>query len=118
MKDSTTYKCPCPEKKHTIDISKKEWAIVHSIIKEQGERIVVALANGNSYSVPRIYIARHGLKAQDIKQAKFPTMDQISKKAKKLAMKDANKEDIQTTSEGRSFLSARYSYWFKKLSRG
>jgi hypothetical protein len=36
--------------------------------------------------------------------------------AREKAMRDANKQDIQTTSEGKSYLSWRYKYWFDKLS--
>lgn len=42
--------------------------------------------------------------------------NKIEEKAKKLALKDANGVQIDTTAEARSYLHARYQYWFKKLS--
>ena len=41
----------------------------------------------------------------------------IEKEAIKRTKRDANKADIQTTAEGKAFLSARFSYWMKKLKR-
>ena len=40
----------------------------------------------------------------------------IDEKAKRLAMKDANSVQIDTTAEGRSYLRSRFEYWKKKLS--
>lgn len=38
-----------------------------------------------------------------------------SKAAEYLARTEANKEKIETTSEGRSFLKGRYNYWYTLL---
>lgn len=42
----------------------------------------------------------------------------IIEEAKKRALKDTKGMDIQTTAEGRSFLSFHFNKWFKKLTKG
>ena len=41
----------------------------------------------------------------------------IKEEAIQRAKEDANKANIETTTEGKSFLSARFRYWFSKLNR-
>ena len=52
----------------------------------------------------------------DLEVKKVVRDEGLRQKAKELAMKDAQKADIQETSEGRSFLRYRFEYWMKKLS--
>ena len=46
----------------------------------------------------------------------FQPTPEARDEATRLAYKDANNVDIQTTSEGKSFLRSRYKYWLAKLS--
>ena len=62
-----TYPCPCKEGKHEIDEKKGLYEFLVETIEKQGEYIKVTSAKtGKSYSVPRIYIAMHGVKGNEI----------------------------------------------------
>lgn len=43
-------------------------------------------------------------------------IDRLKEEAEKRAKTDANKVEIETTAEGKSFLSARFKFWINKLS--
>lgn len=42
-------------------------------------------------------------------------MKTVEKEASIRAYQDANKANIETTAEGKSYLKARYQFWSKKL---
>lgn len=61
------YKCPCIEGSHVIDLQFEEWMIFAKLVRDLGEnQNVHYIGNGKTYIVPRIYIAKHGLKGKDL----------------------------------------------------
>lgn len=68
-----TYACHCQAGKHTVDIGLEPWVYLAQIISELGALQTVVLAETNKkYLVPRIYIAKHGLKAKEVSDLGFP----------------------------------------------
>jgi len=69
-----TYKCICSLKEHTVDLNLTTpvWKYVVETIETIGETIQICIPSGKCYSVPRIYVAFHGLKAKDLPTLGFP----------------------------------------------
>lgn len=61
MSDETRVRCPCGED-HTGSLF---WPVVRHLIEDYGETIRVTLA-GQTYFVPRTWIAFHGLQASQL----------------------------------------------------
>jgi hypothetical protein len=67
-----SFTCHCKEGKHEVDIGKPVWRYFDRMVTESGENINVALIHtGKVYSVPRIFIAAHGLAAEDLPHLGF-----------------------------------------------
>jgi len=73
------HKCPCKQKEHKIDTSFLKYQMLDQFISELGYYIPV-FAFGNHYNVPRIYIAMHGLKAQELPDLGFEMIPNLSKR--------------------------------------
>lgn len=69
---SRIFTCPCKDGFHNIATSFPVWAYVVHTIDKFGEFVKVSYApTGKTYSVPRIYIAIHGLKGKDLSKLGF-----------------------------------------------
>lgn len=61
------FKCVCYEKEHEIGDGTPEGRMLIGFIKELGENInVQSMLSGKTYSIPRIYIAVHGLQGDKL----------------------------------------------------
>lgn len=66
-----TYACPCPAQQHAIDLTVSEWRFLSQMIEQQGEMIPIKVMDNDNkrfreWIVPRIYIAKHGIKAKEL----------------------------------------------------
>lgn len=68
-----TFKCPCDKKEHILDVRNSHvWDFVAKTIDELGENMTLqVLETGKKYSVPRIYIAMHGIKGHEVGKLGF-----------------------------------------------
>lgn len=55
--------CPCGE---DHDESTDAWKAVRNLVEKLGALVTVTIGGVGSWKVPRVYIALHGLKAQDL----------------------------------------------------
>lgn len=70
-----TYKCPCQEGTHTIDLTTPVYKTLYHIIKQKGELVNCSvIGTPTTFKVPRIFIAMHGLKAKDLPNLHFKTL--------------------------------------------
>jgi len=66
-----SLKCHCGEF-HVIDLLIPEWNYFYQTVEELGEYTTVHLIHTNKkYSVQRIYIAVHGMKAKELPKLGF-----------------------------------------------
>ena len=80
-----TLRCPCSEGKHIIDISEPQWQFVYSQIEQHGETInTFYLPTKQRFLVPRIFIAKHGLKGKELPKLGFQEVEDVNKKSNKL----------------------------------
>lgn len=62
-------RCHCGRPLHYVNPEAKQ--LMDEIIARKGPNIVVTVSDGRSFSVPRHYIALHGLKEQDVPNLGF-----------------------------------------------
>ena len=74
------FSCTCQELSHTIDTTIPIFKELYNIIKLNGEIIPVTIIDKGSYLVPRIYIAMHGLKVQQIDRLGFVKIRELYNK--------------------------------------
>lgn len=65
------YQCICKELSHTIDTKELEWRFFKASVDSMGELITIQVLGKGIYLVPRIYIAKHGLKGSHIDKLGF-----------------------------------------------
>lgn len=63
-----TYSCPCAAGSHAVDLVVPEWRYMAQMIEKLGENIHIQIMDNQNkrfrtWDVPRIYIAKHGIKA-------------------------------------------------------
>ncbi len=44
----------------------KRWPLVQDFVDKHGETVIVTVPNGNSWRVPRAWIAFHGIREQEV----------------------------------------------------
>lgn len=71
MLDYKTFRCPCLEKEHTLDLSIPVYRLLEDVIDKEGQFINITVPDRGTWAVPRIHIAMHGLIAKELPKSKF-----------------------------------------------